>query len=220
VEAGAHAEWGGDEVAVTARGGGRGSRHVCGLARIAAVAPCGWWRDGGQGHALRLAAGWQLSGFARIARGRAGRTGGVFGVRGWRAVCGGKDSRGQVGEGRAEAGAVYALRLIVSRDNGGKDESARIFSSLFLSLARARLKTSPQGYEPTRAPGPGVTQKQHLRRWLVTSPPPLRGLCRWVVPIRIGSKCPNRCTVCAVTTLGSTPVRWRWRPALIIITTT
>jgi hypothetical protein len=51
-------------------GGGRGLRHACGLARIAADAPCGWWRDGGRGHALRLAARW------RLARGRGFRRAG------------------------------------------------------------------------------------------------------------------------------------------------
>lgn len=47
-----------------------------------------------------------------------------------------------------EGSARFARKL--RNNNGGKDESARIFSSLFLShlsLSRARLKTSPQGYE-------------------------------------------------------------------------
>jgi hypothetical protein len=35
-------------------------------------------------------------------------------VRGWRDVCGGEDPKGQA---EAGAGAVYALPLIVSRDN-------------------------------------------------------------------------------------------------------
>jgi hypothetical protein len=47
----------------------------------------------------------------RRSRNRACGAGGVFGVRGWRDVCGGEDPGG-----RAEAGAVYALLLIVSRD--------------------------------------------------------------------------------------------------------